>query len=147
MSLGDKLQATITELDDAKASHHDANLALIRQRKQDRQEWGSSIYTQIVDSIESGKVPAIKVTDYADRNWIKAAIKGNAEFQDTWNLLLSMLGKEKLTLIASEDHDGGGIRQWTTIKVEPAATKVNYRSNLPLRTESPPSTSYGKPYQ
>jgi hypothetical protein len=126
MSLGDKLQATITELDDAKVSHQGADLPEIRRRKQARDEWGASIYTQIVDSIESGKVPLIKVTNRTDQDWIKAAVIGKAEFQDTWNLLLSMLGKEKLILVTGKDHDGGGITDWTTIKVKPSTTKVTY---------------------
>jgi hypothetical protein len=148
MSLGDKLQATITELDDAKVSHQGADLPEIRRRKQARQDWADSIYTHIVDSIESGKVPLIKVTKHTDQTWIKAAVKGKAEFQDTWKLLLSMLGKEKLTLVTSEDHDGCGIRDWTTIKVMPAPAKVAYRRGQDLWKESPPpSTSYGKPHQ
>tara|TARA_R110000850_G_scaffold164452_2_gene289550 strand:- start:2305 stop:2730 length:426 start_codon:yes stop_codon:yes gene_type:complete len=141
MSLGDKLQATITELDDAKVSHQGADLPEIRRRKQARAEWGSSIYTQIVDSIENDKVPLIKVTNRTDQNWIKAAVIGKAEFQDTWNLLLSMLGKEKLILVTGKDHDGGGITDWTTIKVKPSTTKVNYRGS-----DTSPTTSYGKPY-
>jgi hypothetical protein len=133
ISLGDKLQATLTELEDAKIkgaqARADADLEKIRKNKQRCQTLVDGITSKIVTSIMEGKVPYIKITAYDDEKWIKAANNGKAEFQSLWKDMCSELGQENLEVVVRHAHDGVGMKSWIVITVIPRTNKVVYRGD------------------
>lgn len=133
-SLGDKLKATLDELAEAKVrtalAQSNADMEKIRIKREKREALVDSILAKIVASITAGKVPYIKITDYDNRGWITSAEKGHAEFQKLWSDLICELGKEKLELKITIDHDGAGIRDWMVITVNPTKHPIVYRGNI-----------------
>lgn len=132
-TLGDKLKKTLDELEEARiqglAAKHAADLEKIRKDKAKREKFVRRLYEDIVDKIEAGRVPLVKVDSYENQDWIRKAEKGKAEFQDLWSDFIQRLGYEKLRLVVHEDHDGVGIKSWINVTVEPTKEKIVYRND------------------
>lgn len=133
-SLGDLLQETITELENARIkgaeAQASAELEKIRKERKKRQKFVKDIKDTIVKAIESGKVPLYKVSVGDKKSWVEAAEKGKAEFQDLWSNLIQELGQEKLRLKVTLGHDGVGMEEWLNITVEPRPHKITYRGGI-----------------
>ena len=165
MSLGDKLQATLKELEDAKIkgakAQAAADMAALRKKRQERKQFVDGIEKDIINAICEGKVPYIQVHSYEKCKWIEQAQKGKAEFQDLWSDLIQEMGQEKLRVDVNHAHDGMGLKEWIEITVTPSKHKIVYRDGIRQPTPEEklmdprptidrrmvPSTSYGKPYQ
>lgn len=151
MTLGDKLANTIKELEEAKiagaAAQANADINAIRLRKSKRLLYLDAMFANICNTIEKGKVPHVTVKAHDDKQWLRSAVKGKAEFQDLWNDFIGKFGKEKLSVNLVEEHDGCGMTDWVAVTVTPLSHKAVYRGASPTTYEQVPSTSYGKPCQ
>lgn len=133
MSLGDKLQKTIQELEEANlktlAAKEAAVIEKVRRDREKRQQFVDGIRDKIVDAILAERVPQIKIKDWSDQDWIRSAEKGKAKFQAIWSDFIRYLGKEKLQIKVIEEHDGMGMESWITLTVIPTKDKIVYRSD------------------
>lgn len=138
MSLGDKLKKTLDELEEAKIkgleAQANADLAKLRKDRADKETLVKRIKNQMVEQIEAGNIPLVKITSYEQQAWIHKAEKGKAEFQVLWSDLIQELGQEKLRLVVSDDHDGVGIKSWINISVIPSPQKITYRGGVRVPT-------------
>jgi hypothetical protein len=132
-TLGDKLQATVKALEEARIKGLDeqtrADVARVQREKAKREKFVTKIRKTIVTQIEAGRVPAVKVTAHDDSSWIREAEKGKAPYQDLWSALIQDFGLEKLRLVVIESHDGVGLESWITVTAQPSPNKIVYRGD------------------
>jgi hypothetical protein len=132
-TLGDKLKKTLDELEEARLKtleeKANADMAKVRKEKAKKERLVSRIQNRIVSAIEAGKVPLVKIEAHDEKEWIRKAEKGQAEYQDLWSQLIRDFGEEKLRLVVSEGHDGMGMKDWLNVSVEPSAHKIVYRND------------------
>jgi hypothetical protein len=132
-TLGDKLQATVKALEEARIKGLEeqsrADIARVKRERVKREKFVDKIRKTIVAQIEAGRVPAVKVTANADCEWIRDAEKGKAAYQDFWSTLIQDFGQEKLRLHVVEGHDGMGMESWVTVTAQPSPNKIVYRGD------------------
>jgi hypothetical protein len=132
-TLGDKLQATVKALEDARIKGLDeqsrADVARVKRERARREKFVDKIRKTVIAQIEAGRVPAVKVTVHADCEWIRDAEKGKAPYQDFWSTLIQDFGQEKLRLHVVEGHDGMGMESWVTVTAQPSPSKIVYRGD------------------
>jgi hypothetical protein len=126
MTLGKQLQATITELEQAKinkrAAQVNADLLMVRKAREADHQWLINKRDTIVRAITTGKVPSVNVSDYARQEWLVAALKNNTRNQDLWDdAFVQFFLDEELTVVVNDGHDGCGMKSWKTITVSPIA--------------------------
>jgi hypothetical protein len=124
MTLGKQLQATITELEQAKinkrAAQVNADLLMVRKARAADHQWLIDKRDTIVRAITTGKVPSVNVSDYARQDWLTTALKNNARNQDLWDdAFVQFFLDEELTVVVNDGHDGCGMKSWKTITVFP----------------------------
>jgi len=122
-SLGDKLQATLTELKKAGASAG-ADLEKIRLEAAAREKFITSLQENIIRQIENEKVPSVKITEHDTAKWIYAAYESKAAHQHIWDTMSTFFRKEGLQVNVSRSHDGGGLREWATVSVTVCQSKT-----------------------
>lgn len=131
LSLSDKLKATLSALEAAniKSLEEKANadIAKIERERADIAHFVEGIKNSMVQNIERGKVPLLKIEDHGRISWIQKAQKGNAPHQLYWNQMLQWFGKEKLRLEVIDAHDGVGMKSWLNVTVTPVDTVLTYR--------------------
>lgn len=131
LSLGDKLKVTLVALEAANIKRLEekanADIAKIERERADIAHFVEGIKNSMVQNIERGKVPLLKIKDYGRISWIQKAQKGNAPHQLYWNEMLAWFGKEKLRLEVIDEHDGVGMKSWLNVTVTPVDTVLTYR--------------------
>jgi hypothetical protein len=161
MKLGDQLQATITELEQAgiraASEQAAADLKKVRADREARQFKLDQLKLNIVNLIKMDKVPFVKIDAYSEQKWFKDAHLGKAKNQELWTEFTKFFRNEKLEILINDQHDGQGMKSWITITVQPTKYADVYKGDLGAFTnifgeevmapETPPSTSYGKPHQ
>jgi hypothetical protein len=126
MTLGKQLQATITELEQAKinkrAAQEKAVLSEVRIARDADSRWLTDKREAIVRGITGEKVPSCHVGDYDRQRWLETAKMSNARNQDLWDEFVQYFRAEELTVVVHDEHDGVGIKSWKTITVVPIAS-------------------------
>jgi len=124
MTLGNRLAATLREIDERKL--HAADLRTDKDREKLRKErlgkveFIATIIAHTTRKIDTGLVPSLKIDNYASQKWIRAAIQGKAQHQDLWNDLTRWAADAELEIVIREENDGAGICGWITITAIPA---------------------------
>lgn len=124
MSLGTMLATTLQNDAYAVVNREAARLAAIQARKdalrKSRVNMLDRFYERIESAITEGKVPAVKVKTYTNRQWIQNAFDRKTEEDvDVMRAFELRLIDEGLDLVLSEEHDGMGIESWLVIRVKP----------------------------
>lgn len=124
-SLGAQLQQTLNtlaanNLAQERAKDADA-LAQIAKDQKLREDLVQNLMASITDSVQKGLVPTHKITDYTLKEWIRNCLKSpKTAYYPIWNDLLQWAQTQQLTLSVHDEHDGGGMDEWITIRVHPA---------------------------
>ena len=123
MTPGEKLAETIDALElakiNSKRAQANADMEKIRIQRERRSEYLDKLEQYFYETIEAGKVPYKKETNYTHESWIKAARDGKASNQDLWDQFSKRLATQKLRAVVKEQDDGMGMKSWITITVDP----------------------------
>jgi hypothetical protein len=126
MTLGKQLQATITELEQAKIKNMEAHrhvmLAADRKARTAYLQWLEHTRDTIVDQIMLDSVPSVTVCDFERGIWLGYAQQRIARNQDLWDAFVQYFLIEELTVVVHNEHLGGGMHSWKTITVFPIAS-------------------------
>lgn len=137
-SLYEKLKSTIDLLEEAKQKSIEekinADLEKLKKEKEEIEQFVSKIKNEIIEKIQDGKFPFIKITDYNKQKWIQDAMVGKAKYSSIWNDMIHFFNKERIKIIVKDEHDGMGMKSWITITVD--IVKNGYRG-------SPSSETHG----
>lgn len=123
-TLGSKLAAVLDELEAANIKKIEdqaaADMAKIRKERADLVEFMDLVKQEIVFSIEGGRVPLVKVSNYDQKEWVMAAHRKNdAAHIDVWKDFINWARSNALTTHVEDAHDGVGERSWINIMVKP----------------------------
>lgn len=137
-SLFDKLEKIENLLEEAKVKtieeKEKADLEKLMKEKADLEIFVSNIKEEIIQKIENGKIPLIKIKSFDKIKWINDASANRAKFSSVWNDMISFFKKERIKVVVRDEHDGMGMESWITITVE--LIKSGYRGG-------PSSESHG----
>lgn len=133
MTLGEKLQQTITLLEQADIKKLEEQAAADRekiyfQRKLDIQYF-DVVKKAIISAIDSGKVPRVKVINYERQEWFRNFYyNAKGRNHDLWVDFVRFFRSEGLEITLVEEHDGMGEQSWIafTTKVLPKAPRSGY---------------------
>lgn len=129
MTLGEKLQQTLNELEQAKINDLKAKAAAdlekVRKERKDIDDFLSNMTSLFTEQIESGKVPYKKIKEYNRQKWFRQAQVGKAAHQDMWSGFKQYWAKEGLSPQWTEDHDGMGAESWINMTL--VVLPKNYR--------------------
>lgn len=123
MTLREQLKETIAELDQAginsAVARRTADLVKIRKERKLIENRLDNMRIAFITQIESGKVPYVKVTDYAQQKWFKSAASiSSVEHQDLWDKFKQFWTIEGLAIDLADGHDGQGLDSWLTITIK-----------------------------
>jgi len=122
MKLGDKLKATLAELEQANIRRLEeqarADMEKIRKEREQDDRFVKEVFDHIVDRINAGRVPLYRVMDYNRQKWVREVKKGSGRNYDLWKNMVEYLRKERLGIVTAEGHDGMGMESWIEISVE-----------------------------
>lgn len=126
--LGAKLQNIITEYETlgitTTAAQHSSDLDELRKKAEMRKVYLDACRDNFIRSIEQGKIPYIKETDFNHKQWWQKAKEGKAEFQSLYQDFIQHLKSEGMTLNTSLMHDGGGMEDWLVLTLMPSKSKT-----------------------
>lgn len=122
-SLGQKLKKINDDLESAKIKSAqekaNADFAKLEKERNRYQQLVNEIERHIVEKINNGKYPFIKIENYELTLWVREARKNTAKFQNIWDLFIKRINDNSLSVMVREAHDGVGVNSWLEITVEP----------------------------
>ena len=137
-SLYEKLKETQDFLEDAKIKSlkekEEAELDKLKKEKQDIEKFVSGLQSKIIEKIENGKIPTVKIDNYDRIKWIKDAQENKAKFSSIWNNMVLYFKSERLQVKVTDDHDGMGMKIWIVVSVD--LVKNGYRGIQPPSSET-----------
>lgn len=95
-----------------------ADLEKLKREKEEIESFVSNIKNEIIEKIENGKIPFIKVKSHDRKTWIQNANHGKAKYNSIWNEMVQFFKNERIKVVVKDEHDGMGMESWITITVE-----------------------------
>jgi hypothetical protein len=114
-------QANIKSLEEKEK----ADLEKLKKEKEEIEEFVSKIKNEIIEKIENGKIPFIKIESHDRKTWIQNAGNGKAKYNSIWNDMVLFFKNNRIKVVIKDEHDGMGMKSWITITVE--VIKQGYR--------------------
>jgi hypothetical protein len=141
MTLGEKLKATVAELEQARIegleAQHNTDIQKVREQRNEIQQKLSDMRELFVQQIEAGKIPFEKIENDDWEKWIKSAANyGKAPHQDLWTEFRKFWADEGLIITVSDAHDGVGVRDWINVSLLVRAPGTRSSSDIVFETLS-----------
>lgn len=134
MSLGKKLKKTLDELEKADikklSDQASADMEKVRRERRLDEEFLISKKKEIVNAVESGKVPLVKICESDRKSWLQKVKRGEGRNSDLWFDFVQYFRSEGLDIVLKENnHENGYSWIEMTAKVLPDRP----RSRMPQR--------------
>lgn len=119
-SPGEKLQQIYMLAKEAGIKPHGGlTLQELQDKKQNVVARLERLKPAIYDDLNADKIPSIKIEDFDDATWFRQAQEGKASFQSLFEAFRDELATDGLAISFGEAHDGGGMKSWLQVKIEP----------------------------
>lgn len=125
---GEKLTNIIDELNSA-GVHGVSNMAAadidsIREQRDKLEEYLNDIESHLIEALMANKFPLWKDSTRQSGWFINADDDSiQADNQELWDSFTNSFLMQGVSVVVKEDHDGGGLRSWVNIYLEPATPK------------------------